>query len=78
MLALAGQSQSEAVASQLIPIMMSGPISSAGAMQGGLLDQEQYFRMAEEISDYITWDIALASQFDIPMENFFSTARQME
>ncbi|KAL2672211.1 hypothetical protein Neosp_012912 [[Neocosmospora] mangrovei] len=78
MLALAGQSQSEAVASQLIPIMMSGPVSSAGAMQGGLLDQEQYFRMAEEISDYMTWDIALASQFDISMEDFFSTPRQME
>ncbi|RMJ15619.1 hypothetical protein CDV36_004684 [Fusarium kuroshium] len=78
MLALAGQSQSEAVTSQLLPIMMPEPASTADATQGLSLDQEQYFRMAEEISDYMTWDIALASQFDFPMEDFFSTPGHME
>lgn len=78
MLALAGQSQSEAVASQLLPVMIPGSVSAADAIEGLPLNQEQYFRMAEEISDYMTWDIALASQFDFPEEDFFSTAGQME
>ncbi|KAL6355385.1 hypothetical protein LRP88_10974 [Fusarium phalaenopsidis] len=77
MLALAGQSQSEAVASQLLPIMMPEPVSTTDATQGLPLDQEQYFRMAEEISDYMTWDIALASQFDFPIEDFL-TPENME
>ncbi|KAF4470504.1 Alkaline phosphatase [Fusarium albosuccineum] len=74
MLALAGQSQSEAVAGDVLPMM----VPSADATEVLPLDQGQYFRLAEEISDYMTWDVALASQFDFPMEDYLSTPGQME
>jgi hypothetical protein len=51
---------------------------TADAAQGLPLGQEQYFRMAEEISDCMTRDVALASQFDFPIEDFFSTPGQAE
>ncbi|PKS12422.1 hypothetical protein jhhlp_000628 [Lomentospora prolificans] len=42
------------------------------------MDQKQYLSMAEEIGQYMTWDVALPSQFDFPMEEYFSTPPAFE
>jgi hypothetical protein len=49
-----------------------------GAAAAAQLDQQQYLRMAEEIGQYMTWDVALPSQFDFPMEEYFETPPDFE
>ncbi|CAM1500608.1 Fc.00g097700.m01.CDS01 [Cosmosporella sp. VM-42] len=78
MLALARQSQRDGIPNHVSPMMVRELTQDSGAAEASQLDQEQYFRMAEEITEYMTWDLSLPLQFDFRMEDCFSTRGQIE
>ncbi|CAI4214192.1 unnamed protein product [Parascedosporium putredinis] len=61
------------------------PVTSHGDSSAGFgvtvpryMDQAEYLRMAAEVGQYMTWDVALPSRFDSPMEEYFSTPPEFE